>query len=134
PTKKYRQKIPFEEFKTYNVKNIKIGLSNNKSIWNTKEIKNKEDIIVDDVLIGDVKFSIEYDEKLFSNIFMSSKIGIIFARDINIYSKNLKLNLRLEVYLYGIKEVNLILSNYLSNPRYQKKETCRAEIEYIGDF
>src|SRR5690606_34116791 len=76
--KKYRQKIKFEEFKTYNIKNIKIGLTDDKSIWNTKEIKTKDDLIIDDILIGDIKHSIEFDEKLYSNIFMSSKIGVIF--------------------------------------------------------
>lgn len=149
---KYRKRIPFVNIGSYNVNNLQIISKDDNSLWEVKQRNNVENIYVNElkdsgdpskmdnkkneIMVGDIKHSYEYKDKIVSNVNMLKKIGIYFVKEINIRTDLCQLTLRHEIFL-GISNENekSILINYFINPNNpNQREVIKTEIEYISDF
>lgn len=131
---KLRKYINFDNFRVYHITNNKILNSDPSSIWNKKYLIQDKPIKIENKIIGDLKHSLEFDEKIQSSYFLKNKITIYFIRSVSLTLNYLRLNIRLYVKIGPASENKSVLYNYLSNSNNKKIHSCTLEIEYIGDF
>jgi hypothetical protein len=134
PERKYRQLIDMKKIKQYNLSNVNIKSFINYSKWERKEIKEKENLIIDKKLIGDVKLSLE-DKIINLPIDLLKEVEVNFVRSISLFIKMFKLNFKEIGKLRNLNNESALTLNYLTNPDDAKfPKQFRVEIEYIGNF